>query len=221
MNRRGKMDIENKHYIYRFLEPNDEIVYIGRTSNNLETRIKQHFYYGGHLGEDAYNTVYKVEYVALPNKIDAQILESYLINKYKPMYNKDFTQGETIVSISKDLEWVNFEFSSKSKLTKEKDGSFVEWKGRYYPTEVEKYKGRPTYLTRYIIPDNMFFEYFPTGRYDSDSVSGMMFYKNKQDAINDASIHNRKKEILTIEYRVVERITLPEKFYEDKDEYGF
>lgn len=78
---------QSKSYVYRFIDKNEKIIYIGKT-NNLDRRYKQHFNGYGHLSDSCYKSVWKIEYIKLDNEINALLLETYYINKYRPFYNK-------------------------------------------------------------------------------------------------------------------------------------
>lgn len=49
------------YYVYRFLDKANQIVYIGKTGH-LEKRITEHFSKQGHLTEEQYKQVEKIEY---------------------------------------------------------------------------------------------------------------------------------------------------------------
>lgn len=76
-----------KSYIYRFIDKNQKIVYVGKT-NNLTKRYNQHFGNRGHLTKECYNSVWKVEYIKVDSELNALLLETYYINKFRPKYNK-------------------------------------------------------------------------------------------------------------------------------------
>ena len=74
--------------VYRFLDRDRNCIYIGQT-NNIHRRIySQHFTNRGHLPNECYSSTARVDYIKLDNAIDTQALEIYLINKYKPKFNK-------------------------------------------------------------------------------------------------------------------------------------
>jgi hypothetical protein len=96
---------EHKYYLERnlkgiyFLYNNDkEIIYIGKTSNCIRQRLKEHLYLDIYRGLDYYNlkrmvlkrkqSVYFSYIEVEKNLIDC--VEILLINKYKPKYNVQF-----------------------------------------------------------------------------------------------------------------------------------
>ena len=76
-----------KSYIYRFIDSNKRILYVGKT-NNLDKRFVQHFRKNGHLPKECYGSVWKIEYIKVDSELNALLLETYYINKYRPKYNK-------------------------------------------------------------------------------------------------------------------------------------
>lgn len=92
-------------YIYRFKDINDNVIYIGYTSQQLSERINQHWT-KGHLPKKCYSSVAKIEYQKYKTKADAQIMEVIMINKYKPLYNKLNKQTDNITfDLGDEREW--------------------------------------------------------------------------------------------------------------------
>jgi len=77
-----------KHFVYKFINYYDEIIYIGKTSN-IKNRIKTHFGKNGHLDFVCYNNTKKIMYSEVNSAYNAEIIETYLIHKYKPLYNDE------------------------------------------------------------------------------------------------------------------------------------
>lgn len=100
------------HYIYKFLNEKDEIIYIGST-NNITTRIKaQHFNGFGHLPNKCYEEVFLVLYSECVSIDDAKVKERYLINKLSPKYN-DKLNNNSIFSFN--IEISNWEYMPINK----------------------------------------------------------------------------------------------------------
>ena len=74
-------------YIYRFLDINNNILYVGKTSQTLDKRIAQHFT-KGHLPSECYKSIARIEYQKYKTESDSLIMETYYITKYNPRYNK-------------------------------------------------------------------------------------------------------------------------------------
>lgn len=88
----GLFNIQNKYNsfgCYRFLDHEAKVIYIG-TSKNIHRRLfSQHFKNGyGHLPIDCYKSTCKIEIIKLKDYAQALALEQYLIDKYRPKYNK-------------------------------------------------------------------------------------------------------------------------------------
>ena len=73
---------------YRFLDTLENTIYVG-SAKNIDRRLRSHFHgKQGHLGREVYNQVARVEIIKTDDYATALALEQYLINKYKPKYNK-------------------------------------------------------------------------------------------------------------------------------------
>lgn len=93
--------------IYRFLDKDNNIIYVGKTIN-LERRLEQHFGKYGHLSKECYENVKKIEYIKIKKEINRSIEELYYINKYQPIFNiKDKNSGTTSIEI-KERKWIEF-----------------------------------------------------------------------------------------------------------------
>ena len=87
-------------YIYRFISCDNNIIYVGKTSQALDKRIGQHFT-KGHLPKECYCSIAKIEYQKYKTEADALVMETYYITKYNPRYNK--------LQKSKDLPTLNLD----------------------------------------------------------------------------------------------------------------
>ena len=74
-------------YIYRFIDSNSNIIYVGKTSQTLDKRIGQHFT-RGHLSRECYSSIARIEYQRYQTESDALIMETFYITKYNPKFNK-------------------------------------------------------------------------------------------------------------------------------------
>lgn len=94
-------------YVYRFKDIYDNVIYwyIGYTGQTLNERMNQHFT-KGHLSQECYSSVAKIEYQQYKTKADAQIIETIMINKYKPRFNKLNKQTDNITfDLGDEREW--------------------------------------------------------------------------------------------------------------------
>ena len=122
---------------YRFLDTLENIIYVG-SAKNIDRRLRSHFNgKQGHLGKEVYNQVARVEICKCEDYPSALALEQYLINKYKPRYNKkdkDHNINSKVVSNNEFYEnieaWeVYYKLRSLDKekidLTKKQDRALV------------------------------------------------------------------------------------------------
>lgn len=83
-----------KNCIYRFLNKDNEVIYIGR-AKDLKSRLSGH----RHLPLDCYKCIYQVQYITFEDENTLDFVECYFIQKYKPIYNSKFNNGEKVFRI--------------------------------------------------------------------------------------------------------------------------
>lgn len=119
--------------MYRFLNDNNEILYIGKTIQTLSNRLSGHY----HLPEECYSSTRKIEFAECNSKADLSIYESYYINKFKPIYNTDLKYDDELTIILPELFWNIYEDSKNEKYCKslrhatnsfkqERDGLYIK-----------------------------------------------------------------------------------------------
>lgn len=104
-------------YVYRFLNADGIVVYVGRTKNFLN-RMSAHKY-----NSAFYRVGNKLEYTKLNNMMDMVITEKILIHNYKPEYNTvDKSDGQSMYDIP-ELKWKPFkmEFYERKKIIPKTD----------------------------------------------------------------------------------------------------
>lgn len=80
-----------KHFfVYRFIDENENIIYIGRTNDISRRILKEHFTPNTHLPNECYLETARVEYVEFEYESEEVAYEAILINKEKPKYNTQF-----------------------------------------------------------------------------------------------------------------------------------
>lgn len=122
---------------YRFLDTLENTIYVG-SAKNIDRRLRSHFNgKQGHLGKSVYSQVARVEICKCEDYPGALALEQFLINKYKPRYNKkdkDHNINSKVVSNNEFYEnieaWeVYYKLRSLDKekidLTKKQDRALV------------------------------------------------------------------------------------------------
>lgn len=77
------------HYVYKYVL-NDEIIYVGKCDGNLDSRLSQHGCKGDNIDAAAWNDIRAstVFYTELANSTMSDVVESELIRRYKPKYNR-------------------------------------------------------------------------------------------------------------------------------------
>ena len=101
-------------FIYRFINQDNTVIYVGKTSQTLDKRIGQHFT-KGHLPKECYKSIVRIEYQKYKTEADALIMETYYITKYDPKYNK-LQKSRDLPSLELDInEWKLYK---QYKLTK-------------------------------------------------------------------------------------------------------
>lgn len=92
------------HYVYKYVY-NGEIVYIGKNDTDLISRINQHKRekkFQPYLSSEIY-------YIALENRTENKVMESLLINRYKPLLNvSEKYDGFGLNIIFDEPKWVRY-----------------------------------------------------------------------------------------------------------------
>lgn len=99
-------------YTYRFVDTDENVIYVGYTGQTMAKRISQHFT-KGHLPKECYQNVAKIEYIKWKTKSDAQVMETYFINKYKPRYNKQNKRSDALTIQLEEKEWKTYQVLKK------------------------------------------------------------------------------------------------------------
>lgn len=97
--------------VYFFKSIENDLLYIGKTYN-LRNRLNQH------LADPVEwkTSIYYVEYMVIENEVDRDIIETYCINLYKPIYNRDKVFDSVRPTIHIDLP--NKEIVLKTEIVK-------------------------------------------------------------------------------------------------------
>lgn len=103
-----------KNCVYRFLDANRNVLYIGKTQD-LKTRIANH----NHLPRKCYEQRKFIEYIELPTVEDMNIMERALIAMVKPPYNTEFKQNNITLHITElsNLKWKRYDIEDKNKFS--------------------------------------------------------------------------------------------------------
>ncbi|NLB12039.1 GIY-YIG nuclease family protein, partial [Candidatus Dojkabacteria bacterium] len=97
-----KIDLlPQKPGIYKFLDKEKEILYIGKATN-LKNRVRSYFssnLYDRPRIKQIIPLIHSIEVIETNNEIESLVLESILIKKYKPLYNTEKKDDKSYVWI--------------------------------------------------------------------------------------------------------------------------
>ena len=114
-------------YTYRFVDANENIIYVGYTGQSMAKRIGQHFE-KGHLPKKAYKSIARIDCIKWPTKSDAQVMEVYYINKYHPRYNRLENQNDRLnIQINEEKEWEVYQVIKKTNVKYEAENGVLTW----------------------------------------------------------------------------------------------
>jgi len=110
-------------FVYRFLDLNQETLYVGKTKN-LTGRIRStHFTKLGHLPDECYNETEIVVYSECLSESDMSIQERYLINMLKPKYNDKLNRSDTFSFTINCFDWKYLPFVRPEERPKKNNRS--------------------------------------------------------------------------------------------------
>jgi hypothetical protein len=119
-----KEEIIMSNYIYKLLNKQGVVLYVGKTKD-IKNRFVRHYSEYGHLDKLCYLNTNRIQYAELPSETLMDLYEIIYINIYQPRYNitskyKDVIDTEYITL--KALDWIDFDInkfkSLKSKFIK-------------------------------------------------------------------------------------------------------
>lgn len=108
----GLSDPNFMNCVYRFLNSNNEIIYIGK-AKDLKNRLNNH----AHLPKECYEEVCEVEYCSFETEDEMDLAERYLIPKIRPKYNSVMAGRKIGLSIPifDNMAWIKYEVSKNHK----------------------------------------------------------------------------------------------------------
>lgn len=83
----------------------DAIVYLGRTMQPLQDRIRGHLFKQPTLRAIDINKVSKIEYATFQTQADMYLYEVYYINLWKPTLNRDNKVHDSLTISLPDVSW--------------------------------------------------------------------------------------------------------------------
>lgn len=102
-----KKDTDRLNGIYVMLDDLGICLYVGKTKNLLK-RLRQH-----RKHSKFYRSVYQIEFYVNSNEYEKEMLETFLINQLKPIYNKAKTYYK-----QEDYEWMLQEIEEEEHFLK-------------------------------------------------------------------------------------------------------
>ena len=109
-----------KNCVYRFLDKDNNIIYIGK-AKNLKNRLNGH----NHLPKECYEERKKTEYVSFKNENDMDFAERYFICKESPKYNEVLSNKPISINVTSldMISWTNF----SNKVEKNVEGGLKDF----------------------------------------------------------------------------------------------
>lgn len=98
-----------EYYVYRFLDKDNDVIYVGKTTN-MKQRLSVHFGTKGHLDDKCYDETNKIDYTINYSDSENSICEIFFINYYKPKYNKEFNEQVDIKNLIdiNNIQWIEY-----------------------------------------------------------------------------------------------------------------
>lgn len=115
----------NKNILLYRIYYNDEIVYVGRTTQKLIDRLRNHIFKHCLTKHLDINLITKIEYTTCKTIADQYLYEIYYINKFKPKINVDDKAPDELTIKLPELKWLEFKSNLldkwKTKINKYND----------------------------------------------------------------------------------------------------
>lgn len=139
------------HAVYRFINRENEVIYVGMTSN-LKARIAKHLSNESRFVTEDFSIedIKRVDYLELQNEQECKLVEAYYINKHKPRFNISIP-GEKIFIDENAHAWISFKladsiFISKDNQTEERKREILEEKIEKLTSKLALQKSKIKYL---------------------------------------------------------------------------
>lgn len=101
-----RKDNNKKYYIYKLLNINDEVIYVGQTTN-MNKRMYDHKI-NNYKNWDLYSNIYKIRYAEVESDYHMNIYEIHYICKYDPKYNIQFKTNNKKLFNLPEVKWKQF-----------------------------------------------------------------------------------------------------------------
>lgn len=104
-------------FLYRFINIDESIIYVGRTNDIRRRILKEHFSDNTHLPDECYFEIDRIENTEIINESEEVAYEAILINQSRSKYNTQFKdEGQFDIQIPKFC-WSEFEWEYEGQLT--------------------------------------------------------------------------------------------------------
>lgn len=103
--------MSKKYTLYKIYYRNNDqdiCVYLGRTKQPLQTRLRGHFFKLPMHREIDIHLVSKIEYAEFPTVADMYLYEIYFINLLKPVLNKDDKANDELTISLPEVKWTEY-----------------------------------------------------------------------------------------------------------------
>lgn len=97
------------HFVYKYVL-NDEIIYIGKNDTDLDSRLRTHGKPGDNISCVAWKDINAADiyYIKLYNATMSDVVESELIRRYQPKYNKAKKNSDWAGLPFVEPEWIKY-----------------------------------------------------------------------------------------------------------------
>ena len=109
----------NRHFIVYRVFYEDVLVYVGRTTQTLQNRMRSHLFRKPMHRTLFIDMITSIDYAELPSEADMNLYELYYINLWKPPLNVDDKAKDDLTVSLPELEWKPFTTKLWSKWQKE------------------------------------------------------------------------------------------------------
>lgn len=119
------MQNKKKFILYRIYY-GDDIVYLGRTKQPLQDRIRGHLFKKPMHRSICIDLVSKIEYAEFQTEADMNVYEVYFINLFRPPLNRDDKAHDSLTISLPEVQWKLFSTPLWEKWRKEIDQKDLE-----------------------------------------------------------------------------------------------
>ena len=122
MNFLNKTGDDTMYTVYKHLNENEEIIYVGK-SKSLLYRQRQH-----KDKSDWFDEIDSIEYCTLNSKTEMDLVEVYLINTLNPKYNKKDKREDDLSNINLgEIDWLEFDMNELFVQNSKKENKIDEF----------------------------------------------------------------------------------------------